>query len=85
MGLHQVLCVYKVEVDVSLTLDCSWDSFPPTRVPCPASIRGLLCCLIVSCFVLSSYLRLLETYSSLKRKKKGSCAGIKERWRGARS
>lgn len=30
MGLHQVLCVYKVGVDVSLTLDCSWDSFPPT-------------------------------------------------------
>lgn len=54
-------------------------------VPCPALIRRLLCCLIVSCFVLSSYLRLLETYSSLKRKKKGSCAGITERWRGARS
>lgn len=53
MGLHQVLCV---GVDVSLTLDCSWESFPPTGVPCSASIRGLLCCLIASCFVLSSYL-----------------------------
>lgn len=31
---------------------CSWDSFPPIWLPFPASRKGLLLRLIVSCFVL---------------------------------
>lgn len=60
---------------------CCWDSFPPIRRPCPASIWGLLPCLIVSCFVLFGC-QLLEVCSFLKRKQRRSESEGEGRWRG---
>lgn len=44
-----------VEMDLSLThsFECSWESFSLFRLPCPVFFMpGLLSCLIVSCFIL---------------------------------
>lgn len=38
--------------ELCLELLCSWNSFPPIRLPCPASIWGPLPCLFMSHFVM---------------------------------
>lgn len=60
---------------------CSWDSFPPIGLPCPALIIGVLFYWIL--FVISGHC-LLETCSFLKRKWRGSGSGRERSWVGAR-
>lgn len=71
-----------VGTGASLTLACFNSSFPPIGLLYPALIGGLLFCLIVSCFVLSSC-HFLETCSFLKRRSWGNGHDRKGRWVGA--
>lgn len=66
---------------ISNSFACSWDSFPPIGLPCPALIGRLLPCLIIS--VLPGCC-LLETCSFLKRKQRGSGSEGERRLGGAR-
>lgn len=78
-GLQQLLCVYVMvirllfcgtpcsgNVFVSNSFDCSWDSFSPIVLLCPASIWGLLPHLSITRFLFLILFYLLETYSVMK-------------------
>lgn len=55
---------------------CSWDSFLPIGLPCPASIGGLSSSLVVSCFVCPVWLSSLEGLFVL------FCFFLKRKWEG---
>lgn len=63
---------------VSEAFDCSWDSFLSIGLPCPASVLGVLLCLIVS-YVVWFGCSLLEAWCSPK-ETEGFVYGRGERW-----
>jgi hypothetical protein len=67
-----------LRVGVSDSFACSWDSFPPIGLACPASISRLLPCLIEARFVVFGCC-LLKACSFLKGNREGMDLGERVR------